>query len=67
MKKKEFIRVKKTEKGVVMEFDPMFAVKTNRVLIPMNTGTRVEQPKKGKGSYRRHPKHKKELFYDYDY
>jgi hypothetical protein len=35
--------------------------KTWRVIIPMNTGQRVEKPKKGKGSFTRKAKHKSDL------
>jgi|TARA_Y100000593_G_scaffold94174_1_gene192033 stalled ribosome alternative rescue factor ArfA len=36
-------------------------IKIIRVIIDFNTGTRVETPKKGKGSYKRNKKHKKKI------
>jgi stalled ribosome alternative rescue factor ArfA len=61
-KKSKHATVVNTERGMTIHFDPLFTVKATRRRVEMNTATKVEQPKKGKGSYKRHPKHKEKLF-----
>lgn len=56
-KKKKHISIVKNGDKLTLQFDPMFYVTaTRRELSPP---TRVEMPKKGKGSYNRKEKHKR--------
>jgi hypothetical protein len=60
-KKDKYASVVHNEKGMTIHFDPLFVVKATRHTVIMNTSTKVEQPKKGKGSYRRNQKHKQKF------
>jgi hypothetical protein len=56
-KKNKHVSVKSTDNKITLQFDPMFYVNATRRETP--PPTKVEAPKKGKGSYNRKEKHKK--------
>lgn len=56
MKNNKHVKIEKKNGKEIISFSPMYDVKTVRRELP--PPTRVEKPKKGKGSYSRKPKHK---------
>lgn len=54
--KNNHVKIEKKNGREVISFSPMYDVKSQRRELP--PPTRVEKPKKGKGSYSRKPKHK---------
>lgn len=63
-KKNRHVTVKNSGNRITLEFDTMFYVTATRRETP--PPTRVEIPKKGKGSYNRNEKHKGRFHYDND-
>lgn len=63
-KKNKHVTVEHDDNRIRLEFDTMFYVKAARRQVP--PPTRVEMPKKGKGSYNRKDKHKGRFRFDYD-
>ncbi len=63
-KKSKHVTVKKTDNKITLEFDTMFYVTATRRETP--PPTRVEMPKKGKGSYNRKEKYKGRFHFDND-
>jgi hypothetical protein len=55
-KKNGHVTVKNNDSRITLEFDTMFYVTAVRRELP--PATKVEMPKKGKGSYNRKEKHK---------
>lgn len=56
MKSNKHVKIEKKNGKEVISFSPMYDVKSVRRELP--PPTRVEKPKKGKGSYSRKSKHK---------
>lgn len=62
--KNKHVTVKNGDTRITLEFDAMFYVTASRRNTP--PPTRVEMPKKGKGSYSRKEKHKGRFHFDND-
>lgn len=64
VKKNKHVTVKNDKDRIKLEFDTMFYVTAVRREVP--PPTKVEMPKKGKGSYNRKEKHKGRFHYNSD-
>ena len=63
-KKNKHVTVKNGDSSITLKFDTMFYVTAMRRETP--PPTRIEMPKKGKGSYNRKKKHKERFHLDSD-